>query len=156
MWIIPITYKLKYDTEKFDKDELMNLIESYLNELNFDYINRKENSITYHKGGIFHSLKFRDLLGSGSIKMTTKKNQTIITLKHSMVFLTLFFFTAVYLLMTSRFSTFDNADKKLFTFFFIWLFGANYLTKLISHYRLKIRLDELISKYWHHITANRI
>ena len=146
MWIIPITYKLKYDIEKFNQNEIMDLIESYLNELNFGYINRKENRIHYYKGGMFHSLNFRDLLGSGKIKMATKKNQTIITLKHSMVFLILFFFTIVYLLMTSRFSTFDNGDKEIFTIAFIWLFGANYLLKLIFHYRLKVKLNELITE----------
>ena len=146
MWIIPITYRLKYDIEKFNQNETMDLIESYLNELNFGYINRKENRIFYHKGGMFHSLNFRDLLGSGSIRMSTKKNQTIITLRHSLVFLILFFFTIIYLLMTSRFSSFDNGDKEIFTIAFIWLFGANYLTKLISHYRLKKKLDELITE----------
>lgn len=146
MWIIPIIYKLKYDVEKFDQHELLDLIESYLNELKFGYINRKNNSIIYHKGGIFHSLNFRDLLGSGSIRITIKENKTIITLKHSLVFLILFFLTILYLLFTSRFSTFDNGDKEIFTIAFIWLFGGNYLIKLISHYRLKTKLDELITE----------
>ncbi len=146
MWIIPITYRLKYDIEKFSQNETMDLIESYLNELNFGYINRKDNRILYHKGGMFHSLNFRDLLGSGSIRLSTKKNQTIITLRHSLVFLILFFFTIIYLLMTSRFSSFDNGDKEIFTIAFIWLFGANYITKLISHYRLKVKLNELITE----------
>jgi hypothetical protein len=68
MWIIPITYKLKYELEKFNENELLDLIEAYLKELNFGIINRKQNYIFFHKGGFFHSLNFRDLLGSGSGK----------------------------------------------------------------------------------------
>ncbi len=144
MWIIPITYKLKYDHEKFNQNEILDLIETYLNELNFGIINRKKNYIFYHKGGIMNFWNFRDLIGSGSIKMRTKNNKIVITLKHHFVFIILFLFIVIYLLMTSRYSTFDSGDKEIITAAFIWLFGANYLLKLIAHYRLKTKINELV------------
>ncbi len=146
MWIIPITYKLKYELGKFKEDELLDLIEAYLIELNFGIVNRKENHIFYHKGGFWHSWNFRDLIGSGSIKLKTKNNKIVITLKHHFVFLILFFFTIIYLLITSRYSTFDNGDKEILTIAFVWLFGANYLIKLIAHYGLKRKINEIINR----------
>jgi hypothetical protein len=146
MWIFPITYKLKYDLEKFNENELLDLIEAYLNELNFGIINRKENHIFFHKGGIFHSWNFRDLLGSGSIKLKRKNDKIVITLKHHFVFLILLFFTIIYLLMTSRYSTFDDGDKQIITIAFIWLFGANYLIKLVAHHKLKRKIHEIINQ----------
>ena len=92
-----------------------------------------------------HSWNFSDLIGSGSIKLKTKNNKIVITLKHHFVFLILFFFTILYLLMTSRYSTFDNGDKEIITIAFIWLFGGNYIIKLIAHYRLKRKINELVN-----------
>jgi hypothetical protein len=146
MWIIPITYKLKYEHEKFNENELLDLIEAYLKELNFGIINRKENYIFFHKGSFFHSLNFRDLLGSGSIKLKQRNDKIIITLKHYFVFLILLFFTVIFLLMTSRYSTFDDGDKQIITIAFIWLFGANYLIKLIAHHGLKRKINEIINQ----------
>ena len=146
MWIIPITFKLKYELEKFNENELLDLIEAYLKELNFGIINRKENYIFFHKGGFFHSFNFRDLIGSGSIKLKRRNDKIVITLKHHFVFLILFFFTVIYLLMISRYSTFDNGDKQIITIAFIWLFGANYLIKLIAHHGLKRKIKEIIKQ----------
>ena len=146
MWIIPITYKLKYDIEQFNQNEIMDLIESYLYELDFNYINRNDKYISYHMGFVTSYWSFRNNLGSGSIRIDSKNKQTIITLKHSFVFLFLFFFTVIYLLMTSRFSTFDDFDKQICTVGFVWLFGMNYLLKLSAHYKLKRKLNELIKE----------
>ena len=47
--------------------------------------------------------------------------------------------------MTSRYSTFDDGDKQIITIAFIWLFGANYLIKLIAHHGLKRKIKEIIN-----------
>lgn len=146
MWFIPITYTLTYDSKKLNENDILDLIEQYLQELKFAYINRENNIITYHKGAVLHTFSFRDFLGSGSIKVKSKNNQISVTFKHWIVFLILGLFVILFLLFTSRFSAFDESDKESITIIFLWLFGGNYLFKLSSHYMLKNNVHEIIIK----------
>ena len=136
MTFLPIQFWTKFKKEEFgelDSSEILDLIQNYLNEQGFNFIERRKNKIVFHKLNGWSTFNFKSILVSGVI--TTKKkdgNLTVINGNWMILLLAMpfLFFIAV---ADSKFSTLDSIDLDLVWGAFYWVFGGNLVLRFFAH-----------------------
>ena len=148
--MLPIQFKTRFRKEEL-KDlkstDILDVIQKWLEEKEFRYINRKEDKIVFHEADGWHSFNARSFLVSGVIKIKVKNEELIIINGNWMVFLIAIPFLLFILLADSRYSTFDKGDVDIIWVFFIVIFGGNLLTRIIAHWGLKSAIKKMIKNY---------
>lgn len=148
--MLPIQFKTRFRKEEI-KDltstEILDVIQNWLEEKGFRYINRKENKIVFHKADGWHSINARSFLVSGVIKLKDKKEELVIINGNWMVFLIALPFLLFILIADSRYSTFDKGDVSIIWVFFFVIFGGNLVTRIIAHWGLKSAIKKMIKNY---------
>jgi hypothetical protein len=148
--MLPIQFKTRFRKEEL-KDltstEILDVIQNWLEEKGFRYINRKENKIVFHKADGWHSINARSFLVSGVIKIKDKKEELVIINGNWMVFLIALPFLLFILIADSRYSTFDKGDVSIIWVFFFVIFGGNLVTRIIAHWGLKSEINKMIKNY---------
>jgi hypothetical protein len=148
--MLPIQFKTRFRKEELKdltSSEILDVIQNWLEEKGFRYINRKENKIVFHKADGWHSVNARSFLVSGVIKIKVKKEELIIINGNWMVFLIALPFLLFILIADSRYSTFDKGDVSIIWVFFIVIFGGNLVIRIIAHWGLKSAIKEMVKKY---------
>ena len=148
--MLPIQFKTRFRKEELKdltSSEILDVIQNWLEEQGFRYINRKENKIVFHKADGWHSINARSFLVSGVIKIKVKKEELIIINGNWMVFLIALPFLLFILIADSKYSTFDKGDISIIWVFFIVIFGGNLVTRIIAHWGLKSAIKKMIRNY---------
>ena len=148
--LLPIIFRTsfkKIEIQNISTDEILTLIEQYLNYHRFNYIKRKKDRIIFHKATAFSFMNTRDFLVSGIVKINDKGDKLIITNGNWMVFLLVIPFLVILILIESRFSTIDSKDVQIFWYFFGIIFLMNYIIRFFSHIGFKSRIKELIKTH---------
>lgn len=149
MILLPIQYWTKFKKCKFEKlnsQEILDIVQEYLEEKGFKYIKRKENTITFHKADGWASFDFKSFLMSGIIKVKEEKESMTVTNGNWMVLLIGLPFLFLLLLSKTRFSTLDENDLNILWAFFLWIFIGNLIARIIAHYSFRLRIEQLIRK----------
>ena len=134
--------KVKLDIEA---SEVLDVVEKYLKEKEFGYVNRKDNRISFHKFNFWKSLDLKSLLVSGTV--IVKKENGLITLINGnwKVFLIAIPFLLLIVISDSEISTLDEFDVNIIWMAFAWLFGGNLVTRFIAHLNFKMILKKIIT-----------
>ena len=148
--MLPIQFKTRFRKEEL-KDltstDILDIIQKWLEEKEFGYINRTKDKIVFHNAVVWQSFNVRSFLVSGVIKIKDKNEELIIINGNWMVFLIAIPFLLFILLADSRYSTFDKGDVDIIWVFFIVIFGGNLLTRIIAHWGLKSAIKKMIKNY---------
>ncbi len=149
MTYLPIQFHTKLRTKEFGElkpTEVLDIVENYLREKGFNYVQRTESKIVFHKSNFWTSIDLKSFLVSGIV--TIKKNDDILTITNGnwMVFLIAVPFIPILLIADSDFSTLDEFDIRLIWGAFFWLFGGNLFARIIAHLSFKSTLKKLIKK----------
>lgn len=144
MIFLPIRFRTRIKSNLLKKEEILDIIEGYLNDERFSYINRKSDKIIFHKADGWTSWKFRSFLVSGVVKIKKTNGEFEITNGNWMVFLIALPFIIMFLLGNSEYSTLDRNDLKILNYFFIVLFGGNLITRIIAHLRFRNKIKTLL------------
>ncbi|AFU67255.1 hypothetical protein P700755_000201 [Psychroflexus torquis ATCC 700755] len=141
MTFLPIQFRTRIKSNLLKEEEILDIIEEYLNDERFFYIKRKSDKIIFHKADGWTSWKFKSFLVSGVVKI--KKTNGVIEIINGnwMVFLISLPFLILILLGKSEYSTFDETDFMILNYFFIVGFGGNLITRIFAHlsFRNKIK-----------------
>ncbi len=147
MTFLPIQFwtKIKFSkNNSLNKSDILDKIENFLLEENFNYIIRKDKKIVFHKADLWTSSNLKSYLVSGTIKIKERDNEFIITNGNWMVFLIAIPFILIFFLSDSKFSTLDENDIRILKYFFTILFGGNLIIRFFAHLFLKFKIMELI------------
>ncbi|MFK5981528.1 MAG: hypothetical protein QM499_01340 [Flavobacteriaceae bacterium] len=150
--ILPIIFWTKIKKEKLGKlntEDILDLLDEYLSEKGFNYINRKQNKIIFHKADGFTFMRMKDFLVSGEIRIKEKKDSLTITNGNWMIFLIAIPFLILYFLSKSEFSTFDKNDIQMIWIIFLILFIPNLIIRIVAHFELKGAIEKMIEKTTH-------
>ena len=145
--ILPIVFRNISEIEKFGlikPNEILEIIELHLNSIGIDYIKKKNDKIVFYNSIPSGVLKYRDFLMSGVIRAKVHNDKLIITNGNWMVFLILVPLSVLYLISLTKYSTIDEHDLQIgweFTSFFLI---GNILFRIYAHYKLKIKIGEII------------
>lgn len=154
--MLPIQFKTRFRKEELKgltSNDILDVIQKWLEEKGFRYINRKENKIVFHKADGWHSFNARSFLVSGVIKIKVKKEELIIINGNWLVFLIAIPFLLFILLADSTYSTFDKGDVNILWVFFIVIFGGNLVTRIIAHWGLKSAINKMIKNIPNQVTG---
>ncbi len=150
--ILPIIFWTKIkknELGKLNSEDILDIVEEYLSENDYNYINRKDNRIKFHKMDGFSFMRFKDFLVSGVIKIKEKNDSLIIINGNWMVFLIALPFLILYFLSKSKFSTFDQNDIDMIWNILLVLFIPNLLIRLFAHLKFKGMIIDMIEKTTH-------
>ena len=150
--ILPIIFWTKIKRENLGEltsDDILDLVDKYLTENRFNYINRKQNKIIFHKADGFTFMRMKDFLVSGEIRIKEEKDNFKIINGNWMVFLIAIPFLIFIYLANSKFSTLDENDIQMIWTFFLMLFIPNLLIRVVAHFRLKGTIENMIEKTTH-------
>ena len=152
MMILPIIFWTKIKKEKLGKlntENILDLIDEHLSENGFNYINRKQNKIIFHKADGISFMRMKDFLVSGEIRIKEKKDSLIIINGNWMVFLIAIPFLIFIYLAKSEFSTLDQKDIQMIWTVFLIIFIPNLLIRIVAHFGLKSTIKRMIEKTTH-------
>jgi len=144
MIFLPIQFRTKIKSDLYNKEGILDIIEEYLKKERFNYVSRKSDKVIFHKASGWHSWNVKSYLVSGVVKIKEKDGEFEIINGNWMVFLIAIPFIIFIQLGKSEYSTFDKTDIQILNYFFIILFGANFITRIIAHFNFKNKIKELI------------
>lgn len=149
MNFLPIRFRTKLrfkEGGKLSVSDALDIIERYLQEEKFNYINRKSNRLVFHKADIWNSWNVKSYLVSGIVIVKQKNNELEITNGNWMVFLISIPFILLLILSETKYSTFDSKDQNILLLSFVVLFSLNLLTRIFMHRKFKRKIRQLLSE----------
>ena len=154
MTFLPIQFTTKFPKHKLGKlnsKVILDEIERWLIVERFNYVERKENKIVFHKGSLWSGLNIRSFLVSGVIKVEYKNEDVLVTNGNWMIFLIAIPFLVVIASASSRYSSFEKKEIEIIWIAFLWLFGVNFFVRLYAHWsfnkRIKRMIEEIVKYY---------
>ena len=148
--MLPIQFRTsikKEELKDLSSEDILDVIQDWLEEKGFRYINRKKDKIIFHAADGWISWNARSFLVSGIVKIKEEKRELIIINGNWLVFIIALPFLLFILLADSRYSTFDQGDVDLLWMFFSVLFGGNLVTRILAHWGLKSAIKKMIKNY---------
>jgi len=145
--ILPIIFWTKFPkpgNNDIDTEKVLDKLEQYFIDNDYNYIRRLKNKLIFHKMDGFSFMRFKDFLVSGKIKVIEKKDSIIVINGNWMIFLLLIPFMIFYALANSEYSTIDQNEIESIWNIFWLLFLLNLLARIIAHYMLKDIIIDLI------------
>ena len=145
--MLPIQFTTKINKEKLQNvttEEILDVVQNWLDKKGFQYIKRKKNKIIFHKADGLTLLNFRSFLVSGIVKVKEKNKKILIVNGNWMILLIGIPFLIIYLLAQSSYSTIDESDVNILLTALIVIFGFNFILRIIAHWGFKSTIKELI------------
>ena len=146
--IFPIA-KFRFKIKRSEKSELnskiiLNLIEDYLEDRDYNYIVKRANSIWFHHANIgLLFWKYNSLLINGNVRITEKKDEIIVENGSWIGIIFIILFGILLILSQTNISTFDKTDVKVL--WFILTFSIiNFIWESLNHRIFSKRIKDLI------------
>lgn len=132
---------IKIDDINISSDRyLLNHIDNLLAKHGFRYIIKSDNSVLFHCIGYFDVTGLAYGVNNGWIRIKIKKDKIIIKL----ISFTFVFFVYLVVLVLVYFFTNPIIEDNEIAFFIGFIFGINYLIRLVSVHNLKKEIRKLI------------
>ena len=146
MTLLPIRFQTTIKSSTFNKAEILDLIEEYLKNEDYNYIVRKSNRIIFHKAnGWWNGWDNKTYLVSGMVIIKEKNSHLQITNGNWMVFLIALPFILFWIMGKSQYSTYDEKDISIGFNFFLVLFVGNLILRIKAHFAFRNKIREMIN-----------
>lgn len=149
MTFLPIQFSTKFKKDEYgelDSSVILDIIQNYLNEKGYNYVERKNNKLAFHKLNGLSSLKLKSILVSGIIKTKKKDGNLIVINGNWMILLIAIPFLLFIAVADSIFSTLDTNDIRMIWIAFFWIFGGNLILRFFAHAKLCRTIETIIKE----------